>query len=235
MSDKVQSCETPGRPFIVASNDQWLLGHVFQPRCGRWDCPFCAAMNVLDWAWIAHHGALKLAENAIPLRFVTITSRGYVSNTRSIIIFRSAWPRLIRRVTYKNQAKPEYFLVPEHHKSGKLHAHFLITADFSQHWWHDNAFEAGLGYQAKTKSVYGPIQAGTYIVKELTKQLAGRRWPIGFRRIRLSRSWPRPPEVEKWPGWEFEVCRDEGSKNWQVAYLRDMGFSVRDIGDRVPD
>jgi len=234
MNENDRTCETPQRPYVVASNETYLLGHVFQPRCGKWSCDYCAEMNVLDWAWIASYGASALPDDAVPLRFVTITNRGYVSNARSILIFKSAWPKLIRKVRYKLKAKPEYFLIPEHTKVGKLHAHFLITAQFSDHWWHDNAFAAGLGYQAKSKEVYGPLQAGQYVTKELTKQLQGRGWPVGFRRVRTSQTWPRPPAVERWPGWDFKICLNEGDKNWEVFELRDAGFSVRDIGDRLP-
>jgi hypothetical protein len=170
------------------------------------------------------------------LKFITVTSRGYVSAIRSLLIFKVAWPKLIRRVAYRQDSKPEYMLVPEHHQSGKLHAHFLITAEHhSNHDWHDMAYKSGLGYMAKELPVRDPIEAGHYVAKELSKQLAGRSWPTRFRRVRLSLKWPRPPEHETPPAWEYETCLSLGAKNWEVALLRDEGYSIRDIGENQPN
>jgi len=226
---EVDGCIKPHRPYIVASHKDWLTGYVFRPRCGSWACPYCADLNRDEYAWRAIWGARHLSPHLPPLQFVTVTHRGYVSNAKAIIIFRLSWPKLIRRITYAQDQKPEYMLVPEHHKSGKMHAHFIITAvPHSQHWYHDQAFFSGLGYMARVKEVESPEKAGWYIHKELTKQLEGKKWPKEFRRVRLSRGWPLPEKHEYADQWEFEVCRDEGQKNWQVALLRDLGYAIHD-------
>lgn len=223
-----KACQALNRVWIVAYNTQALVGAAYQPRCGQWSCPYCADLNRDEWAYVGTFGALNLPSHAPQLQFVTITSRGYVSAVQSIAIFKTAWPKLIRRIAYRQDSKPEYLLIPEHHKSGKLHAHFLITSVYhSQHWWHDQAFLTGLGYQAKAKPVRDPVEAGHYVTKELTKQLTGRPWPRSFRRVRHSQGWPMPPQKENTPDWEFEVAQNEGQKNWIVALLRDEGYTIK--------
>lgn len=226
------ACETKNRPYIIAYNTQVLSGFVYQPRCGKWTCPYCADLNRDDWSQTAVYGMTHFPPESPTLKFVTITSRGYISPARSLVIFKVAWPKLIKRIAYNQSTKPEYMLIPEHHKSGVLHAHFLITADHhSNHWWHDQAFYSGMGYQAKEKNVRDPVEAGHYVAKELTKQLFGKPWPRGFRRVRLSLLWPRPPQGERLPNWEYETEMSEGRKNWTVALLRDEGYTIRDVGD----
>jgi len=235
-SDQKATCQGKGRPFVIAYNTQDLSGFVYQPRCGKWGCAYCAQLNKEEWIYAAIYAASHLPAELPSLKFVTITSRSYVGNAKSILIFKMAWPKLIRRVSYHQEVKPEYLLIPEHHQSGKLHAHMLITADHhSDHWWHEQAYKSGLGYQAKEKPVYDPPHAGQYVSKELTKQLAGKTWPKNFRRVRLSLLWPRVPEGEKLPTWEYETELTEGKKNWTVALLRDEGYYIRDIGESRPN
>jgi hypothetical protein len=232
-ADQKATCAGAKRPYVVAYNTQELQGFVYQPRCGKWNCPYCAQANKEQWVYTAIYGMESLPSGLPALKFVTITSRGYVSAAKSLLIFKLAWPRLIRRIAYRQDTKPEYMLVPEHHKSGKLHAHFLITSEHhSDHDWHDYAYRSGLGYQAKERLVRDPSQAGHYISKEVTKQLRGQAWPDKFRRVRLSESWPRPPQGDFLPTWEFETCMTLGLKNWQVALLRDEGYFVKDVGER---
>jgi hypothetical protein len=233
-ADQKAACTAKGRPFVIAYNVVDATGFVYQPRCGKWSCPYCAELNRDDWAYCGVYAMSHLPPHLPDLRFVTITSRGYVSAAKSLLIFKVAWPRLIHRIAYYQETKPEYLLIPEHHKNGKLHAHFLITSDHhSDHWWHDQAFHSGMGYQAKELPVYTPHQAGGYITKELTKQLRGKIWPKSFRRVRVSLLWPKPPSGEKPPNWEFEVALTLGRKNWEVGLLRDEGYTIRDIGDPV--
>lgn len=227
------SCTGKGRPFVIAYNTQDLQGFVYQPRCGKWECPYCAELNRDEWSYVGIYAMTHFPPGTAPLKFVTITSRGYVSPAKSLVVFRVAWPKLIARVAYNQRVKPEYMLIPEHHKSGVLHAHILITSEHhSDHWWHDMAYRSGMGYIAKEKLVRDPVEAGHYVTKELTKQLKGRKWPKGFRRVRLSLLWPRPPEGGHLPNWEYETEVSEGRKNWTVALLRDEGYTIRDLGER---
>lgn len=233
-SEKAQ-CAAPVRPYVIAYNEDYLQGFVYRVRCGKWSCEYCADLNKSEWAYTAIWGMENLSPDLPSLKFVTVTHRDYVSREKALVLFKTAWPKLIRRVTYAQEQKPEYLLVPERHKSGKMHAHFLITSEHHpDHWWHDQAFKSGLGYQAKELPVSGPAQAGWYVSKELTKQLKGQSWPKNFRRVRLSLLWPRPPDVEKIPGWVYETYMREGEKNWNVALLRDEGYFIRDIGENRP-
>jgi len=225
MSDK---CIATYRVWIVAENERLKQAIAYQPRCGKWSCPHCASLNKDEWSEIAIYGVCNLAPTLPEPQFVTITSRGYVTPLRSLVIFKTSWPKLIRRIAYAQEEKPEYLLVPEHHQSGKLHAHILITANHSNHWWHDQAYESGMGYMADSRPVDDPAKAGQYIHKELTKQLAGKTWPANFRRVRKSQHWPLA-EDKKPAGWESEVFKQEGDKNWQVHLLRDLGYEVYEI------
>lgn len=225
MSDQ---CSAKYRVWIVAENERLKQAVAYQPRCGKWSCPHCAALNKDEWAEIAIYGVNNLSAVLPEPQFVTITSRGYVTPQRSLAIFKTSWPKLIRRIAYAQEEKPEYLLVPEHHKSGVLHAHILITANHSQHWWHDQSWRSGMGYQAKTEPINDPARAGQYIHKELTKQLAGKSWPTNFRRVRKSQNWPIPKDHER-IGWESGVFKTEGEKNWQVHLLRDLGFEVYEV------
>jgi hypothetical protein len=226
------ACQAKGRPFVIAYNVVDLSGFVYQPRCGKWNCPYCANLNRDEWAYTGVYGMTHLPPDNPPLKFVTITSRGYVSPAQSLIVFKLAWPRLIHRIAYHQDLRPQYLLIPEHHKSGRLHAHMMISSvHHSDHWWHDQAFASGMGFQATEKPVRDPANAGNYVTKELTKQLRGKAWPKGFRRVRLSLLWPRPPEKEPPPNWEYETEISEGRKNWTVALLRDEGYTIRDLGD----
>jgi len=225
MTDK---CTATYRVWIVAECERSKQAVAYQPRCGKWSCAHCAGLNKDEWAEIAIYGINNLSADLPEPQFVTITSRGYVTPQKSLAIFKTSWPKLIRRIVYAQDEKPEYLLVPEHHKNGKLHAHILITANHSVHWWHDAAFKSGMGFMADTKPIESPERAGQYIHKELTKQLAGRSWPRNFRRVRKSQKWPLPP-VSDHPGWESEVFKKEGDKNWQVHLLRDLGYQVYEI------
>jgi hypothetical protein len=220
-----EGCTATYRVWIVAECERLKQAVAYQPRCGKWSCPHCASLNKDEWSEIAIYGVCNLAPTLSEPQFVTITSRGYVTPARSLVIFKTAWPKLIRRIRYAQDEKPEYLLVPEHHKSGVLHAHILITANHSQHWWHDQAFASGMGFKAHTEPIYDPVLAGQYIHKELTKQMAGKSWPANFRRVRKSENWPLPKEQDR-TGWEYEVFKKEGDKNWQVHLLRDLGYEV---------
>ena len=223
-----EGCTATYRVWIVAECERLKQAVAYQPRCGKWSCPHCASLNKDEWSEIAIYGVCNLAPTLPEPQFVTITSRGYITPQKSIAIFKTSWPKLIRRVAYAQDEKPEYLLVPEHHLSGKLHAHILITANHSNHWWHDNAYKTGMGYMADSRPIIDPLLAGQYVHKELTKQLAGKSWPKNFRRVRKSNNWPLPPEQDR-VGWESEVFKTEGDKNWQVALLRDLGYEVYEV------
>lgn len=219
-------CITPNRPYLIAEHAQHRTAVIFQARCKRWDCPYCAAKNAAFWTARAVHGSKELAQMGYELAFVTVTSRPRLSPEQSIEIFTQSWPKLRDRIKRVNGKKYEFFLVPEKHKSGVLHAHMITTAVFSKRWVKDNAYASGLGYIADRQRLEKPEAAGGYVSKYLVKSLPGDAWPKGFRRVRTSQGWPQLPELEKLPGWEYDAVLGEGNARWEYYHLLDLGYRV---------
>lgn len=226
-------CVTKNRPFLIAEHEQNKVAVIYQPRCKRWDCPYCAARNAAFWTARAIHGSKELSSMGYELAFVTVTSRPRLTPERSIEIFSQAWPRLRDRIKKVNGKKYEYLLVPEKHKSGVLHAHLITTAFFTKRWLKDNAYAAGLGYIADRQRLEKPEQAGGYVSKYLAKSLPGEQWPKGFRRVRTSQGWPELPEAEKLPGWEYDAVMSEGQAMWEYHLLIDLGYRVYMTADSL--
>jgi hypothetical protein len=219
-------CTYPNRPYIIAENARKKVAIIFQTRCKRWDCPYCAQRNKALWVARAIHGSDELKEKGLPLSFVTVTSRGRITPQQSLIRFQSAWPKLRKRAQYHGDGVFEYFLVPERQKNGKIHAHMIATTALAQRWWKDNAYTCGLGYMSDAQIVENTAKTGVYVGKYISKAVAETCWPDNFRRVRLSRGWPDLPPPEPLPGWVYDAVRSEGDAYWQFHLLRDMGYEV---------
>jgi hypothetical protein len=225
----MQRCANTKNVYIVAVNASLKKAVIYQPRCGSWDCPVCARKNTDHWATRGAYGAATFMSTGRAVDFVTVTSRGYVTPAASVTIFKQAWPKLLKRATYKAGEKVEYMLIPERQKNGKLHAHFLITFHASNHFWHEKAFKSGLGYMAKAQEVFSPAGAAAYVSKYVTKQLEADTWPRGFRRVRVSNGWPALPDLAEMTGWEYSVFFDRGQMMWEYYRLEDDHFDVREL------
>lgn len=177
--------------------------------------------NARLWAFRAAYG-LEVLQTG--LDFVTLTSHEKLTPARSIEVFGHAWNSLNRRIA--RQGKAEYLLVPEQHKSGKLHIHMLTTAKLRKKWWKDNARSCGLGYQVEVEEISDPGKAAGYTLKYVTKGLESQAWPRSFRRVRTSRGWPQPPESALLDGWVFKVLPKSTQLDDEVELLRAAGFRV---------
>ena len=120
--------------------------------------------------------------------FVTVTSHEALSVERAFEVWPDAWKKLRQRMV-RQYGKPEYFMVSEKHKTGKLHMHALVSRGVEKAWLKTSARECGLGYMADVKPVDQSIGAAFYVSKYLAK--FGEVWPTGWRRVRLSNGWPR--------------------------------------------
>jgi hypothetical protein len=165
---------------------------VTRADCDSWECAECAKRMSENWRLRAQIGVRHYIGLGQHVDFITITSHEKLTSFAATeAVWRKAWPILYvalkRRSTSLN-----YFVVPEKHKDGRMHVHALWTANVSQKWLKDNARRRGLGYQSKVRSITDATAAVRYVGKYIGKQL-GNELPPHFRRVRVSREWPRIP------------------------------------------
>lgn len=206
----------------------------FHPKCGQWSCPVCGDENKSYWVWQAARGSQLLLEAGNWLQFITLTGRGYFTVNSSLYFFKQNWPKFRKRLAYvteKYQAitgtEFAYFLIPERHKSGKLHAHMIVSTPLIlERWYKDKANACGFGYMAHIKPIYDSKSAVFYATKYLTKDAGGLEWPSGFMRVRHSQNWPiaQPKSDEL---WEWQTI-GEREHFIEAGALRNMGYWVVD-------
>jgi hypothetical protein len=160
-------------------------GALFRPPCKRWNCEYCREVNAARWSFIAWAGTDEFRRCGIDVVFVTVTSHEKLSVERAFQAWPDQWRKLKSRIAYK-YGKPEYYMVSERHKSGKLHMHALVTRAITPTWLKTAARKSGLGYIADVRPVDQAIGAAFYASKYLTK--FGAQWPTGWRRVRLSQN-----------------------------------------------
>lgn len=157
------------------------------------------------WGLRASIGAKAIAQRGERLDFVTITSHEKLATfEQTERVWRIAWANLYAAIKRKCP-NFEYMIVPEKHKSGRMHVHALWNAGVSQKWLKDNARRRGLGYQCKVICVTAERHAQKYIVKYVGKSL-GDDCPAHFRRVRVSANWsdiPQPDTPLNGLRWEY--------------------------------
>lgn len=145
------------------------------------------------WALRASLGASAIIARGEPLDFVTITGHEKLSDFAATErVWQHAWSMLYSALKRQNQ-KLQYMLVPEKHKSGRMHVHALWNAGVSQRWLKNNARKRGLGYENKVVHVDSSGHAHKYVVKYVGKDL-GADVPARFRRVRVSQGWADVPK-----------------------------------------
>jgi len=168
------------------------------------------------------------------LQFLTVTGRGYFTPQSSIYFFRQNWPKLRKRMQYLTDQWRDvtgttfcYFMVPERHKSGTLHAHLLVTTFMDRdRWYKDNAHQTGFGYQARVKNISSSGEAVGYVTKYIGKDWGDFPWPKGFMRVRHSQNWPiAKPQTDEL--WEYRTIR-EGDMFIEKGSLDNLGYHVVD-------
>ena len=172
-----------------------------------------------------HHGAEVLIDHGAALQFVTITSHRRLSPKASVRVFTDAWPKLRKRY---RRACPgsHYCLIPERHQSGTVHAHLLVSAPAGSRFWKDNSAACGMGYIAEESAVDSSARAAWYISKELSKMLGGLPWPLGFRRVRCSRGFPKMPPLDPPGDWRFEPVGKGERLDYAERDYRRRGYNV---------
>jgi len=150
-------------------------------------------------------GARDILARGEALDFVTITSHERLKDFNATErVWRSAWNALYNAVK-RRTPRFQYMIVPERHKSGRMHVHALWNADVTKRWLKDNARRRGLGYECDVTSVDHSGRAQKYVVKYVGKGL-GDSVPSHFRRVRVSRGWmdvPKPQTPYDALRWEY--------------------------------
>jgi len=218
-------CTAKNRPLMVARNRDLMLAVLFRPRCKSWQCPACAEINKNLWTVRAYGGAHFLMGQGQELFFITLTSHEKLTPDQTLWTWPRAWAKLRDRMRYENNGTFHYLMVPERHKSGRLHVHAVESSGLGSRWFKDNARECGMGFQAKEEKITSPVGAAVYTVKYLAKSITETNWPRGFRRVRASRSWPKLPRMNDLD-WSFQVLPTSEGSQGEVERLESAGYAV---------
>jgi len=168
---------------------------VVPATCDSWDCQECAARMAENWKFRAEIGVRAMQNKGNHVDFVTITSHEALPDFAATEkVWREAWARLYAALKRKKHDLC-YMLVPEQHKSGRMHVHAVWNAEVSQRWLKDNARKRGLGYQCKVIRLSDTGGAAKYISKYIGKSLDYSA-PAHFRRVRVSDNFPVIPKPE---------------------------------------
>lgn len=219
------TCETRNRPILIGLSAHFRKVLVFQPACKQWTCPACAETNRKRWAVRAFHGYEQLSADGLTPRFLTLTSHEKLTPEQALWVWPKAWSVLGQRAR-RGAERFEYLLVPEQHKSGKIHIHAIETSSLGNRWWKNNARACGLGYIASEEDIRSPEQAAWYVSKYISKQLTVLQWPKGFRRVRTSQHWPKLEELPDNPNWTFSPIKAGEELGERVLRLEAQGYEI---------
>jgi len=174
-------------------------------------------------------GAREILRRGEPLDFVTITSHEKLPDFAATErVWRDAWGKLYSALKRRNPSL-QYMIVPEKHKSGRMHVHALWNAGVSQRWLKNNARSRGLGYQCKVIHVDGAGYAQKYIVKYVGKDL-GSNVPAHFRRVRVSQGWTEIPEpITDAQALRWEYVGTNGALSLVYGECQAKGITLIDL------
>lgn len=167
-------------------------GQVVRLACDRWICDYCRKVLAWRWAQTVRYGiALRLDTEPW---FLTFTLPGWVPTPRKgYQILPERWDNL-RKTLQRTFRDFTYaaFVEGQPERSNMPHFH-VITFQPAPRRIKDMAVHAGFGHQADQQEVTGAY-AAWYVSKYASKSTPG--IPAGFRRVRISRDWPRLPSPE---------------------------------------
>jgi len=218
-------CISRGRPMMKATHHEGKRAVIFRPRCKLWSCPTCATINANRWVAVALNGSNVLIGQGAVLDFFTITSHERLSPEATVRVFPASWNKLRMRLEYAGNG-PEWFVVPEQHKDGRLHLHGIVSARLGKRWWKDNARAVGMGYMSDAQEVKSVGGVAGYVSKYLTKTLQFSNWGKGFRRVRSTQGWPKLPDLPEPDGWNFSLLARDAVLQDEINRLLDANYIV---------
>jgi len=220
-------CKRAG--LLIGWDDGSKRALVTWARCESWNCDECRKWMAEKWALRAEIGARQILNSGDRLDFVTITSHERLHSFEATEqVWRHAWAMLYNAL---KREKPtlEYMIVPEKHKSGRMHVHALWNAGVSQRWLKNNARKRGLGYECKVVHVDSSGHAQKYVVKYVGKDL-GADVPTHFRRVRVSQKWARVPEPDSnTSGLRWEHVGTNGALSLVYQECQHKGVTLIDL------
>lgn len=160
--------------------------------CGSWNCETCSKILAREWARIARYGIEHIPGEPY---FWTLTMSNRV---RTVAYAYEVLPRLWDTFRKKIQRHVDAWLyiafVEGQPQRGYMPHFHILSSVKSYSRLKDLAVGSGFGYQAKELPI-DSAGAEYYVAKYASKQ--GWQAPPKFRRVRASRTWPRPPDPEK--------------------------------------
>ena len=220
-----KGCQTRNRPVMIGRNFATKKAVVFRPRCKLWSCPSCAKTNSDLWCMRVTMGCQQFIDQGLELSFVTVTSHEQLSAKESVEVLPHSWKKLSMRLR-RHVKGLKYVVIPERHKTGRVHIHGIFLSGANKRWWKDNARSCGMGYQAEEEAVYSASGAGFYVGKYLAKQLSDARWKKGFRRVRTSLYFPKLQALPRHPNWDFAVISGQKAVSEHIRQLQATGISI---------
>lgn len=185
-------------PMMVAFSQKGTARLLY---CGRWSCSICRVSLAKEWARIAKYGVWKITEAGGECLFWTLTMGSeYTQLTQAYEALPRLWNTL-RMAIERDQKRFFYLAFAEGQPQRDMmpHLHTLVFAHVPDVYnvrtdprenIKDFAVACGFGHQAKEKLISSD-GAARYVAKYASKDGTG--MPKGFRRVRASRAWPRPP------------------------------------------
>lgn len=192
-------------------------GIVIAMACDSWSCPVCQRVNAFRWSERIRYGlALRGERDAY---FWTLTLPGYVKTSgRGFALIPDLWDRL-RREIQRYYSPWDYAAFVELHPQRDRIPHFhVISLSVAPARLKDIAAHCGFGYMAKELPCTGKM-AAVYVAKYCSKQ--GYEMPRGFRRVRISQSWPKLPA----PAYEKRIYPQRSRETTQ-SYLRRIASTI---------
>lgn len=219
-------CDNPKSPFLTYQNEEEGRLYWFKADCKLWTCPECGIRNRTRVSARVARGVEHWQEIGLNVDFITLTSHEKVRDfARSIAVFRDAWPRLRKRIQYRNKDF-HYALFGEQHKKNKtLHVHLVATNDLDTRVWKNHSRSCGLGYMVDVQSVSTAGAAAGYCTKYLAKSAGIDDWPSSFHRYRLSSRWPKW-DIDAETGAAWSVFFNEASLNDELRYWVMQGYRL---------
>jgi len=198
-------------------------------NCDSWGCEDCAKRMAEKWGLRAEMGAREILAKGEVLDFVTITGHEKLTDFAATErVWRHAWAMLYNALKRQNP-QLQYLIVPEKHKSGRMHVHALWNANVSKRWLKNNARKRGLGYECDVDHINREGQAHKYVVKYVGKDL-GADVPAHFRRVRVSQGWADIPKPENaLAALRWEHVGTNGALSVVYAECQEKGITLIDL------
>jgi len=214
----LQLCPNPFVPWLSGIDRASGKAILIRGACGLWSCKVCGARNGRRWlARLLNHMNKSKTQRWF---FLTITAhekwRGVDASVRNL---RQGWKKLYNRMR-RRYGCTEYAKVWEFHEDGSFHLHVLYGRKVGKRWLKDNSKECGMGYIVDSSASKNPGQCAGYAAKYLLKSFeVADRYPKGLRRIEVSRSWAKLPDLNENDDYNWVVSQTRAGQDRIAAAL----------------